>query len=518
MSARQIARRAVAVLFVFVIASSSPARADVRLPSVIGDHMVVQRDIPVPIWGWADQGEEVAVTLGETTASARPGADGRWMVKLPAIPAGGPLTLIVKGKNTIKVTDILVGEVWVCSGQSNMEMGINSIQNAEKEVATAQYPNIRLYHLCPYKTATEPQDDFKAEWHPCSPDTIKKTGAFWTSGFPATAYFFGRQLHEELDVPVGLIATAWGGTRIEPWTPRVGFELVPSLKDILKIVDEATPKFNAAVRKAVEDTEKWLPAAKKAVEQGKRVPPPPEWPKHRLESNTEPTSIYNAMVHPLIPFGIRGAIWYQGESNHMDGMAYFDKMQALINGWRKIWGQGDFPFYYVQIAPFDALYPDDTLPRLWEAQLAALSIPNTGMVVTVDIADLKDIHPKNKQDVGKRLALWALARTYGKTGFEYSGPLYKSMAVDDGKIRIHFDHVGAGLISRDGKPLNWFEIAGEDRKFVKAEAIIDGDTVLVSSAEVPKPVAVRFGWSRKAEPNLSNKAGLPASPFRTDKW
>lgn len=493
------------------------ANADVRLPKVIGSHMVLQRDVSVPIWGWADQGEEVTVVLGNAKVSAKPGSDGKWMVKLPAMSAGGPHTMTVKGRNAIELTDILIGEVWICSGQSNMEMGMNGIQDADKEVAAAQYPNIRLYHVFPWKTATEPQDDFDANWQVCSPDAVKK-GGFWTSGFPATAYFFGRQIHKELDVPVGLIATCWGGTRIEPWTPRAGFESVPSLNDVVKVIDKATPKFNAAVRTAVEDTEKWLPTAKKAIEEGMRVPPPPEWPKHLFEKNDQPTSIYNAMVHPLVPFAIRGAIWYQGESNHPDGMAYFEKMKALINGWRRIWGQGEFPFYYVQIAPFDALYPDDTLPRLWEAQSAALSIPNTGMAVTVDIADLKDIHPKNKQDVGKRLALWALARTYSKTGFEYSGPLYKSMAVEDGKIRLQFDHVGAGLVSRDGKPLSWFDIAGEDRKFVKADAAIDGETVVVSSSEVAKPVAVRLGWSRKAEPNLSNKDGLPASPFRTDKW
>lgn len=518
MSLRQITRIGAAVLFVGVIVSGPAIRADVRLPSVIGNHMVLQRHLPVPIWGWADDGEEVTVTLGGSRVSTQAGPDGKWMVKLPVMPAGGPHTLIVKGRNTIELTDVLVGEVWVCSGQSNMEMGINSVHSAEREVAAAQYPNIRLYHVCPCRTATEPQDDFKAEWRPCSPDTVNKNSAFWTSGFSATAYFFGRRIHKDLNVPVGLITTAWGGTRIEPWTPRAGFESVPSLKDVLKIVDEATPNFNAAVRKAVDDTEKWLPTAKRAIEEGKRVPPPPEWPKHLFEKNDQPTSIYNAMVHPLVPFSIRGAIWYQGESNHLDGMVYFDKMQALINGWRKIWDQGDFPFYYVQIAPFDALYPDDTLPRLWEAQVAALSIPNTGMAVTVDITDLKDIHPKNKQQVGNRLALWALAKTYGKTGFEYSGPLYKSMAVEDGKIRISFDHVGAGLVSRGDKPLSWFEIAGEDKKFVSAEAVIDGETVVVSSPEVAKPVAVRLGWNRKATPNLANKAGLPASPFRTDKW
>jgi sialate O-acetylesterase len=274
----------------------------------------------------------------------------------------------------------------------------------------------------------------------------------------------------------------------------------------------------------VEDTKTWLPGAEKAVAEGKSVTAPPTWPKHQLDDMGQPTGIYNAMIHPLVPFAIRGAIWYQGESNAAEGMAYCDKMKALIGGWRTVWGQGDFPFYYVQIAPLDGqaglykVYADDQLPRLWEAQTAAMALPNTGMAVTNDIGDLADIHPKNKQDVGKRLALWALAKTYGRAGLVCSGPLYKSMAVEGDQIRVRFDYVGGGLASRDGKPLTWFTIAGEDHKFVDAQAIIDGDTVVVRSDQVPKPVAVRFAWSMTAQPNFMNKDGLPASAFRTDRW
>jgi len=239
---------------------------------------------------------------------------------------------------------------------------------------------------------------------------------------------------------------------------------------------------------------------------------------HPLSSHSAPTGLYNGMVHALVPFGIRGAIWYQGESNRHDGMLYHEKMKGLINGWRKVWAQGDFPFLFVQLAPYNYGRAPFDLPKIWEAQTATLAVPNTGMAVTTDVGNLRDIHPRNKQAVGRRLALWALARTYGQTGLVYSGPLYKSMSVEGDKIRLVFNHVASGLASRDGKPLTWFEIAGKDKNFVKAEAKIDGDTVVVSSAEVAAPAAVRFGWHHEAEPNLVNNEGLPASPFRTHPW
>ncbi|MGB9623866.1 MAG: sialate O-acetylesterase [Phycisphaerae bacterium] len=499
-----------------IVLATSPASADVRLPHVIGSHMVLQRDMPVPIWGWAEPGEAVTVRIDDHEASVKAGADGKWQVRLPAMAAGGPHTMTVAGRNRIELKDVLVGEVWICSGQSNMDMGIKSVRDADREIASAQYPRIRLLWV-PYRTSPDPLDDADVSWLPCSPENVATRG-FFNGGFSAVAYFFGRDLHKELNVPIGLIHVAWGGTKIEPWTPRAGFEQVPAVRDFVKVIDEATPNFNKAVRRAVAEYEAWLPKARAAMEANKPVPAPPAWPKHLLEDNGQPSSIYNGMIHALVPFAIRGAIWYQGESNNPDGMLYFEKMKALVGGWRRVWNEGEFPFYYVQIAPLDAVYENDRLPRLWEAQLAALTIPNTGMVVTTDIGDLKDIHPKNKQDVGKRLALWALARTYGRDNLVYSGPLYKSMAVEGDRIRIRFDHVGGGLASRDGKPLNWFEIAGDDRKFVKAEATIDGDSVIVGSPKISAPAAVRFGWNRAAEPNLMNKEGLPASPFRTDRW
>ncbi len=507
---------ALSCLTVFLLLPASAARGEVRLPHVFGSHMVLQRDIVLRVWGWADPGEEVAVRLAGHHASTEADARGRWDVKLPPLKAGGPHTMTIEGGNRITLEDVLVGEVWLCSGQSNMEMGINKVANGEQEAAGADYPNIRLFRL-PWKTAGEPQQDINVDWLVCSPKSVG-SGGWPNAGFSAVAYFFGREIHREVGVPVGLIDSSWGGTRIEPWTPPAGFAAVPALAEIVKIIQQATPRHERETAEALTKYAQWLPEARKTHEAGKSVLPPPAWPKHPLDNHHQPTGIYNAMIHPLVPFGIRGAIWYQGESNHMDGMLYFEKMKALIGGWREVWGQGEFPFYFVQIAPFGRLYKDDQLPRLWEAQATALSISNTGMAVTNDIGDLEDIHPTNKLDVGRRLALWALAKTYGRTGIVYSGPLYKSMKVEGSRIRIRFDHVGGGLISSNGKPLDWFTVAGTGRKFVEAKAEIDGDSIMVWNDDISRPIAVRFGWSMKAESNLMNKEGLPASAFRTDDW
>ena len=460
--------------------SAGTARADVKLPKVLASNMVLQQKAPIPIWGTADAGESVTVSLGDNIATTTAGANGKWSVKLKPLSAGGPHELNVKGKNEIKLTNVLIGEVWVASGQSNMEMSVISSDNPKEEIAAAKYPNIRLFHVRKTPAAT-PQDEvvLDREWSECSPETIPN--------FSAVAYFFGRQIHQELNVPVGLINTSWGGTAIEPWTPIVGFESVESLKSI---------------------------GEQAKVQQAK--------PEGIAGNHGAPTHLYNGMIHGIVPFGIRGALWYQGESNRGQGVAYEQRMHALINGWRSVWGQGDFPFLYVQIAPYKYVKPPMTdpenfLPKLWEAQTKTLALKNTGMAVTTDITNLDDIHPKNKQDVAKRLALWALAKTYGKEGLVYSGPLYKSMKVEGNKIRIEFDHVGGGLKSRDGKPLSWFTIAGKEGDFVDAAATIDGKSVVVSSDKIAEPSAVRFGWNELAEPNLMNAEALPAGPFRTSR-
>jgi sialate O-acetylesterase len=451
------------------------AQAAVKLPAIFSDHMVLQREQPLPVWGWDEPGKEVTVTLGDAKATAQADASGKWMVKLPAMKAGGPLTLTVAGTSQESRNDILVGEVWICSGQSNMQMDVNGSNNAAEEKAAAKHPQIRHITISRVPAATPQTDVAAGGWQVCTPETV--------GGFTAAGYFFGRHLQQTLNVPIGLIGSNWGGTRIEPWTPPVGFQQVPALKDIADKLDTFPSKdANGNV------------------------------------NHQSPLALYNSMIHPLLPYAIRGAIWYQGESNNGEGMLYFEKMKALIGGWRTVWGNPDLAFYFVQLAPYRYGGDPTKLAGIWEAQTATLSVPHTGMAVTVDISNLADIHPKNKQDVGKRLALWALAQDYGQANLVYSGPLYKLLQVEGNKIRLSFDHVGGGLVSRDGQPLTRFTIAGEDQKFVEAKAEIDGKTVVVQADAVAKPVAVRFGWHQESEPNLSNKEGLPASPFRTDKW
>jgi sialate O-acetylesterase len=493
-----------------LLLTASPVLADVRLPAVIGEHMVLQRDEPLPIWGWADPGEEVTVTLGDgNKATATADAKGAWQVKLAPIQSGGgPLDLTVQGKNTIKLSDILIGEVWVASGQSNMEWNLTVSDNPESEIAAADYPQIRLFHIPKVPSGT-PAPDVNASWRVCSPQTA--------SNFSAVAYFFGREIHKQLDVPVGLINTSWGGTRIEPWIPPAGFESQETLKGERDGIAAAKAGYQATLKNAIPALEEWLAAAQKAAAAGQDIPDPPVLAAHPLNSSGAPTGLYNGMVHPIVPFAIRGALWYQGESNRGQGMHYNELMKGLIQGWRTVWGQGDFPFLFVQLAPYRYDANATALPEIWEAQTATLAFPNTGMAVTTDIGNISDIHPRNKQEVGRRLALWALAKTYGKDDMVYSGPLYKSMKIDLDQAELTFDHA-AGLKTRDGQPLTWFSIAGEDKKFHPAEATIEGDKVIVRSAKVQSPVAVRFGWDQIAEPNLANGAGLPASPFRTDTW
>jgi len=484
-------------------------RADVRLPAIISNNMVLQADMPLPIWGWAAPGEEVTVALGEAKVSAKADDKGNWSVKLPAQKtSANPVEMTVTGKNTIKVGNILVGEVWGGSGQSNMQWSVAASANKDQEIQSANHPQIRLF-LVPMRLSPKPIDDVSAQWVVCTPQSVPN--------FSAVLYFFGREIHKTLSVPVGLIGVSWGGSRIEPWIDFARAADQPELNADVENYKKLSEERIAKRRESVPQFKAWLQAAE-AVPAGQDIPDPPALPPDPLSQFTSSAAMYNGMVNGLIPYAIRGFLWYQGESNVGQGMHYADLMKGLIGNWRKLWNEGVFPFLYVQLAPFDK-YGDDTgLPGIWEAQAATLAVPNTGMAVTTDIATVGDIHPPNKQDVGKRLALWALANTYGKSDLVYSGPLYESSSLEGDKIRVKFKHTSPGLVSRDGKPLTWFSIAGEDKQFYQAEAAIDGDTVVVKSAKVVKPVAVRFGWNKSAEPNLSNKAGLPASPFRTDQW
>ncbi|HEX3998425.1 MAG TPA: sialate O-acetylesterase [Pirellulales bacterium] len=459
-------RYLVLVLTLAIGCWAGAAMAAVKLPTIIGGDMVLQQGCPVPIWGWADKGEEVTVNFAGQSVSGKAGDDGRWEVKLAkleATPNEKPLEMTIKGSSGEPITlkNILVGEVWICSGQSNMEMGIGIAQNAPAEIKAADYPNIRLFTVTKSKVR-EPASDVKGSWAECNSKTISTGG--W-GGFSAAAYYFGRDLYKKLKVPVGLIHTSWGGTAAELWTSKKALEANPLLKD--------------------------------------------------LAGHGENSSLYNGMIAPLVPFAIRGAIWYQGEANVGRAAQYRELLPTMIRNWRSEWKQGDFPFGVVQIAPFD-YHGGIPEAELWESQVyTAESVPNTGLITTMDIGELKNIHPKNKQEVGRRLAMWALAKVYGEN-VEYSGPIYKSMEIDGDKIKISFDHLDGGLKSRDGKPLTEFTITGPDGKFQPAKAEIEGSTVVVESDKVSNPVAVRFAFHDTAQPNLESKEGLPAVPFRTD--
>ena len=502
------------------------AQADVKLPVIFSDRMVLQRDQKVPVWGWADEGEKVTVEFAgqkaETTAK-----DGKWSVALTPLKASATgAKFTVSGKNKVEFSDVVVGEVWFCSGQSNMEWSVAASKNAKEEIAAANNPRIRHFKV-PHVTATEPQTEVKTSggWQLTATNTV--------GGFTAVGYYFAREIQKELDVPIGLIGCNWGGTRIEPWTPPVGFQSVPALK--ADFADKLAT-FPARSPQIITETQPVLDAAGKAVldKAGRPMTKPvlddKGKPKQRAVldkdgkpvlnvSSSSPLSIYNAMVHPLIPYAIKGALWYQGESNNGEGMLYFEKKKALINGWRTLWNQGEFPFLFVQLAPYNYGAPRaEALPGIWEAQTATLSIPNTGMAVTTDVSTVGNIHPPDKQTVGHRLALWALAKTYNKPVASYASPLFDTLKVEGNKAKLTFKHADGGLKSLNGQPLTWFTIAGDDKKFVEAKAEISGSTVTVSAESVAKPAAVRFGWNQIAEPNLANAAGLPASPFRTDKW
>ncbi len=466
------------------LATLITASADVSLSPIIGSNMVLQRDSACPVWGWADAGEQVTVEFAGQKKTAKPDADGKWMVKLDAMKASATgKKMTIRGKNTLTLDDVVVGDVWLCSGQSNMEWSVAASGNAKEEIAAGNHPLIR--HLKVSNPGAEkPEAKVISDgWQQASPQTVAK--------FSAVGYYFARELRKEVNVPIGLLGANWGGTRIEPWTPPQGFKAVPALAGIAGKLDEFPTK-----------TEK---------------PDKADPTKMVVSVNIQtPLALYNARIAPLVPFAIRGALWYQGESNRGDAMAYFDKMKALITGWREVWQMPEMPFYYVQLAPFIYKGADPTdLPRIWEAQTAALKIPHTGMAVITDIGNTTNIHPLNKQEVGRRLSLIALAKTYGKTALEYSGPLFKEAKFAGGKATLTFDHA-KGLKSRDGQPLTHFQIANSSLTFFPAKAEIKGDTVIVSSDEVKEPAAVRFGWVQDAEPNLCNAAGLPASPFRTD--
>jgi len=611
--------------------------------------MVLQRNKAIPVWGWADANEKITIKFHQQTKSVTADNNGKWLVKLDNETAGGPYQLTVEGKNNLTFKNVLVGEVWVCSGQSNMEMpieGWGKVNNYEQEIKEANYPQIRHIKI-PNTVASVPKDDIKSgEWEICSPQTA--------GDFTATGYFFARELYNQLKIPIGLINTSWGGTHVETWTSREAFENSDEFKSMIADMpaldlDSLAKIRRAAMEKRMNELQGSLPNASEVaawknadlddnkwpqmqlpslweekqlgeldgvvwfrktidistddvskgatlelamiddndityvngIEVGRtnsynthRKYPIPFGPfsagkiviavrvedtgggggiygetgdmkltignhvislagdwRFRVESvegdvssvgpNEYPTLLFNAMVNPLIPYGIEGVIWYQGEANAGRAYQYRKAFPLMITDWRKHWHQGDFPFYFVQLASWNADNGNSAKGSSWaelrEAQTMTLSLPNTGMAVTTDIGDSKDIHPKNKQDVGKRLAAIALHNVYNKD-VVYSGPVYESMKIDGNKVKIYFKNTGGGLMAKNGD-LKGFEVAGADKKFYAAAATIEGDHIVVSNENVSAPVAVRFGWMDDAgADNLFNKEGFPAGPFRTDDW
>jgi sialate O-acetylesterase len=493
------------------------ARADVKLPSIFSDHMVLQKNVAAPVWGWADPGEKVTVTIAGQTQTATADAAGNWKLKLGKISADSPLTLTVAGNNTIVIEDVLLGEVWLGSGQSNMQLPVNDVTNAWQEKNSAKFPQLRMFTVARHP-ATTPQTNCEGKWLVCAPETV--------GGFSAAAYFFGRELHQKLAVPVGLIHSSWGGTPIETWTSMNRMEAKPELTPVLKNWQKTLHPYDEEKAQAeyVSALEKWTNNAAKLKAEGKTVPPQPQKKGDpRLDKNY-PANLFNGMISPIIPYAIRGAIWYQGENNAASDLAklYSIQLSLMINDWRQRWDEGDFPFAWVQLPNFHPRTTNtvETNYNNWcvvrEEMLKTLAVKNTGMAITVDVGEANNIHPKNKQAVGHRLALWALAKVYGKE-IPYSGPLPDGQKIKGDEIILSFKHTDGGLVAKDGD-LKGFAIAGEDHHWVSATARIQGNKVIVSSSEVKSPKAVRYAWAANPDCNLFNGAGLPASPFRTDDW
>jgi sialate O-acetylesterase len=513
------------------------AVAAVKVSSMFTDHLVLQRDMADPVWGQARPGEKITVQFAGQKISTTADRRGNWMAKLAALKASAtPRELTVSsGKAHIVFHDVLVGEVWLCSGQSNMQypmMGWFHRTNLAAALAAGTHGHIRLYHVPMIESnfTGHPRKTAPAAWHRCTPKNL--------AGFTAVGYFFGLNLHRKLGVPVGLIEADWGGTNIEPWIPAAGYFAVPQLKTDRTWLRAMDARQQQLDQRYINTMANWLTRARAAVANGRVLPrqpgkpmdaissphafdyhiPPHDW---QPDAHQNPTTLFNGMINPLIPYAIRGAIWYQGENNvSSHDHLYYYHLKALIGGWRKLWHQGNFPFYIVQIAPFNYGHDGPMEPLIWRAEeRAARRIANCSIASTMDIGNIHNIHPADKSDVGYRLALIALAKTYHHAGLVYSGPQFTVAKFKGSAVVIHFQHLGGGLASRNGKALNWFDLAGGNGKFFPATAVISGNdnTVVVRSQNVPAPVAVRFAWSDIAVPNLMNKAGLPALPFQARK-
>ena len=494
-----------------VAAFSAGLQAEVKLPAILSDHIVLQREAAVPIWGTAEAGEKVSVQLGDQTKSATAGSDGRWMVKLDSLKAASTaqeLKVTSDKGSAITIKDVLVGEVWLGSGQSNMAFTVSNAKDFESEKAAATTPEIRMFTERSNSTEA-PVRHGTGAWVVCSPETV--------GTFSATAYFFGREIHKVLQLPVGLINSSVGGTPIESWIDAEAQHAEPGLKDFFAAPKTAAAPVDPAAEKAKYEAAmaQWKEDVKKAKAEKTRVPRPPVDTAALRQKKGNTGGLYNGKIAPLIPFAIRGALWYQGEANSTPTKAPFYQVQLplLVNDWRKKWGY-DFPFAWVQLPNFKSRGDGWCLVR--EAMLKTLSLPKTGMAITLDVGEPGNIHPKNKQAVGHRLALWALGTVYGKDNAT-SGPLLTSHAIKGSEIVLTFSHADGGLKSAGG-PLLSFVIAGEDKVWHDATARIEGDKVVLSCPEVPAPVAARYAWKDDPIASLFNGEGLPASPFRTDAW
>ncbi|MGA3326482.1 MAG: sialate O-acetylesterase [Terriglobia bacterium] len=507
------------------------AAADVKLPALIGDNMVLQQGRQVAIWGTADAGEQVTVSLGKQKKTAAAGADGQWNVKLGPLKKGGPLEMVVAGRNTITIHNVLMGEVWVCSGQTNMDGTLlgrgrsGGVMNAEQEDAAANYPLLRLF-VVKKAVAGKPQTDVQGQWVVATPETV--------GNFSAVGYFFGRDLHQAMKFPVGLIGSSYFDTEGEAWTGDAVLQADPALKVVADSWQQKIAEFPHVLEQfeqklgdpqKVMELQEWEKAAEEAEANGKvasAIPDKlalaiPNVPKDPRSSRRRDAAVWNAMVAPLTSYAIAGVIWYQGESNAEFPYQYRKLFPAMIQQWRSSWGEGDFPFLFVQLTNYSRGFRfPDVWPTTRESQATALALPKTGMAVAMDIGDHQSMFPKNKQEVGRRLALAAEGIAYGRK-IEYQGPTFKSMRVDNGTVRLQFTHVAGGLVVH-GESLKGFVVAGEDQKVFPAEAQIEGTEVVLSSPQVAKPVAVRYAWANDPVCTLYNKAGLPAPQFRTDDW
>ncbi|MBK5290388.1 MAG: sialate O-acetylesterase [Acidobacteriia bacterium] len=478
--------------------------ADVKLPALISDHMLLQQGVPARIFGWAEPGESVTVAFRGQTLTATTNPQGKWDVWLQPMQPGQAADLRISGKNTLTVRDVLVGEVWIGSGQSNMEWTVIKSDNAEQEIAAAVYPLIRLFKVV-RRTTPEPLEDVEGKWEVCAPDSVKN--------FSAIGYFFSRHLHKKLNVPVAFIDSTWGGTPAQAWTSRRALYADAALLPVLADWNKALYDYPEATAKYQKQLEDYDAKTKPGVEQGRR-PTAPLGPGHPHT----PAGLFNAMINPLLPYTIKGATWYQGESNASKTQApvYQRLFETMIQDWRERWGQGDFPFLFVQLANFEKAGSPSDWVLVQEAQAKTLELRQTGMAVITDIGDPGDIHPKNKQDVGDRLALAACHLAY-KEQIVYSGPRFRQATTEGAKMRVWFESTGGGLKAK-GDSLKGFEVAGADRRFYAAEAKIDGQTVVVSSPSVTAPLAVRYAWAANPDCNLYNAAGLPTSLFRSANW